>query len=42
MRGFFFIFVGMNENLDPTDENFSAEEHDIEKVLKIEANYLFI
>ena len=34
MRGFFFIFVGMNENLDPTDENFSAEEHDIEKVLR--------
>jgi holliday junction DNA helicase RuvB len=24
----------MNENLDPTDENFSAEEQDIEKVLR--------
>ena len=24
----------MNENLDPTDEHFSAEEHDIEKVLR--------
>jgi holliday junction DNA helicase RuvB len=24
----------MNENLDPTDEYFSAEEHDIEKVLR--------
>jgi Holliday junction DNA helicase RuvB len=34
MRGFFFIFVGMNENLDPTDENFSPEEQDIEKVLR--------
>ena len=24
----------MNENLDPTDEHLSAEEHDIEKVLR--------
>ena len=24
----------MNENLDPTDDHFSAEEHDIEKVLR--------
>ena len=24
----------MNENLDPTDDNLSAEEHDIEKVLR--------
>ena len=26
----------MNENLDPTDGNLSAEEHDIEKVLNLE------
>ena len=24
----------MNEHLDPTDENFSSEEQDIEKVLR--------
>ena len=24
----------MNQNLDPTDQNLSSEEHDIEKVLR--------
>ena len=33
-KGFFFIFAFMNENLDPTGENFSPEEVDVEKALR--------
>jgi len=29
-----FIFVGMNNNLDPTSQNFSPEELDVEKKLR--------
>ena len=29
-----FIFVAMNENLDPTNQNFSPEELDVEKKLR--------
>lgn len=33
-KAFFFIFVFMNDNLDPTDEHFSQEEKDIERALR--------
>jgi Holliday junction DNA helicase RuvB len=32
--GFLFIFVIMNQHLDPTDENLSSEEQDLEKALR--------